>query len=196
MTPISSAWRNAASVFSGREPARAAMALQVEDRAARRLRARRGLGPQPQASASAQAARRLLHHAAALAARRGDSARDDLGLARDAQHPAALGEQHGMAGSPAQVDECLQRHRRGRDDDGALVLGAGVFVLHDAQGMRRPVEAQLHRRMAGVEPQRDSAAPRRGTARRRCAPSASRPRMTMAPVSTLSGFMRRTNSAT
>ena len=64
-----------------------------------------------------------------------------------------------MAGSPAQVDEGLQRHRRRRDEDRALVLRAGVLVLDDAQGMRRPVEAQLHRRMARVQPQR--IAPRR-----------------------------------
>ncbi len=78
----------------------------------------------------------------------------------------------------------------------ALALRAGLVVVDGAQRMRRAVERERGRRTAGIEPQ--AIAPRgieEDLAVRR-APSASRTRMIIAPVSTLSGFMRRTNSAT
>src|SRR5262245_62111328 len=91
-----------------------------------------------------------------VAAREG---RDDLRLAADAEQPARLREDHGMAGAPTQHDERLQRDGRGCDDHRTLALGAGLFLRDHAQGMGLAVEAKLGRLVRRAEAK--TIAPRR-----------------------------------
>src|SRR5882757_9705666 len=78
---------------------------------------------------------------------------DDLSLAANPENPPAFGQQHGMPGGLAQVNDVLQRQRGGRHGESGFQAAEIGIASNVTERVRDAVKMQAQRLVRGIQRQ-------------------------------------------